>query len=588
MRAFPLIRTKWSNEHIMAALLVVLLLYHVPEWVLRPAAIMDTLIVLAFGLTVDAAASFLRYKRPVCAVSGGVTALLLHLLTPGVPLWAELIGVAFALLAGKHLWGGTGKNPLNPALIGVLPLALLFNVPFPAFDSSLLLLPAVLLSLPFLIVRPWPSLGMMAGMAAALLARGEATLPGMLAYGVALWGCLVVTDPITMTPRPMAGGVIGLLAGFVPLAVFNSVAAMAAGVLTANLLSIAADRLALGVLPHMKPRFRHAPVDADTSFHDLTGKPSSPTETEAQDLPAEEILKRVEQAGVFGYGGAAFPTARKLRTVMASAAPARHLVINAVECDPGLIHDKWLLHHRTGDIMRGIELLCRCVPFETVTLAIKHAEPNGFTHPVKVRIVPDSYPAGAEKILVRDLLGLPLPEGAIPAESGILVLNVQTVLAIYEAAVFGSAADTRYLSLADTRSGQYSVARVRLGASIQETLHTVYPGASPVFSGGGIMQSLLAHEDAVIDQSVNFIAAGLLPKYKDSPQCSRCGLCAAVCPAHLPVADIAQHMRDGQPDRAMALHPDACMACGSCSRVCLAGRNLSASVAEAKERVKPA
>ena len=238
--------------------------------------------------------------------------------------------------------------------------------------------------------------------------------------------------------------------------------------------------------------------------------------------------------------------------------------------------------------MRGIELLCRCVRFETVTLAVKHAEPAGFTHPVEVRIVPDYYPAGAERLLIHEILSLTLPEGSIPAEAGILVLNAQTVVAIYEAVILGRAADTRYLTLTDMRSGKFSVARVKLGASVQETLRTVYPGASPVFAGGGTMQAKLALEDAVVDETVNFIASGVLPKYKDSPQCSRCGLCAAVCPANLPVADIARHMRDGHPDRAAALRPDACMACGSCSRVCLAGRNLAASVAEAKERVKSA
>jgi hypothetical protein len=49
-----------------------------------------------------------------------------------------------------------------------------------------------------------------------------------------------------------------------------------------------------------------------------------------------------------------FPTADKIRTVIASEAKDRHLIINAASV-PGLVHDNWLLQNRSKEIMKGVE-----------------------------------------------------------------------------------------------------------------------------------------------------------------------------------------------------------------------------------------
>ncbi|NQT19292.1 MAG: RnfABCDGE type electron transport complex subunit D [Planctomycetes bacterium] len=48
-----------------------------------------------------------------------VTGLIFPLiLPPGLPLWIVAVGVAFGVLVGKEIFGGTGRNPFNPALVG--------------------------------------------------------------------------------------------------------------------------------------------------------------------------------------------------------------------------------------------------------------------------------------------------------------------------------------------------------------------------------------------------------------------------------------------------------------------------------------
>ncbi|MHC5054608.1 MAG: RnfABCDGE type electron transport complex subunit D [Planctomycetota bacterium] len=46
------------------------------------------------------------------------------ILPPGLPLWAVAVGVMFGVIVGKELFGGTGRNLFNPALVGRCFLAL--------------------------------------------------------------------------------------------------------------------------------------------------------------------------------------------------------------------------------------------------------------------------------------------------------------------------------------------------------------------------------------------------------------------------------------------------------------------------------
>jgi len=614
----------------------------------------NILILLVFALLMDSIANFIRFRRPVCAVSAAVTALLLFTLSPGTPLWMELIALSAALLIGKHIWGGTGKNPINPAMIGVLLATFFFPVNFPVFEPSWLLLPAVMLSLPFLFFRPYAGVGMIFGMSAALLLLHDLTPASLTGVGTLLWGALVITDPATITSKPAAGAIAGVLAGFVPLLFSRSVFAMALGVLAANAVSFVADRKGIGAERKIRLSLKHMRIPFSfekTAFHELAEKTvfheladhvletgngawnpldiakasdkaldmkacSGFSSDRINDFPCdaindfprdaindslndkinnfscEEILKRIEHNSVFGFGGASFPTGRKIRTVINATAAEKHLIVNGVECDPGLVHDKWLLRCKDAEIKKGIELLCRCIPFTTADIAVK--DPSvvgagfmnmdadaGILSPLRLRKVPDYYPAGAEKTLIQEVLGEKSSSTEIPAEAGILVLNVQTVFAVYEAVYLDKKADTRFITLASLDERIGSVLHVRLGADVHDTAYKVCPGFAGVYAGGGMMNAAFSSDEAVVDEKVNFLAVGKVQGYREA-LCSQCCLCNAVCPARLNVNRIAHFVDEGKMDQAALFHPEKCLACGSCSAVCLAGRNLAARMAKAK------
>ena len=84
------------------------------------------------ALTCEALVMLVR-KRPVGFYLGDgsavVTALLLGLaLPPLAPWWLTLIAVAFAIIAAKHLYGGLGQNPFNPAMVGYALVLISFPI----------------------------------------------------------------------------------------------------------------------------------------------------------------------------------------------------------------------------------------------------------------------------------------------------------------------------------------------------------------------------------------------------------------------------------------------------------------------------
>lgn len=110
-------------------------------YALAPGAVLMTLLFgwgVLFNLLLAAAAAvacealMLRLRgHPVSHFlrdwSAVVTAVLLALaLPPLLPWWMPVLGIVAALVLGKHLYGGLGHNPFNPAMVGYVVLLVSF------------------------------------------------------------------------------------------------------------------------------------------------------------------------------------------------------------------------------------------------------------------------------------------------------------------------------------------------------------------------------------------------------------------------------------------------------------------------------
>lgn len=148
----------------------------------------------------------------------------------------------------------------------------------------------------------------------------------------------------------------------------------------------------------------------------------------------ENLIEAVKAVQLNGMSGNGFPVAQKLEAFANAGSKHKILLINAVECDPGLLHDEWLVHSHLEEINQGILAIREAFGIERSILALKAVrnvseESNGITLTAEVEICPVAarYPAGEEHFLIHSALGIELSESELPTNQGILVMNVQTV-----------------------------------------------------------------------------------------------------------------------------------------------------------------
>lgn len=116
-------------------------------WLVGPAILVQLVIATLAALLAETAMLRIQKKPLTIFLSDGsavVTAWLIALTFPPLaPWWLVAIGTVFAIVVAKHLYGGLGQNPFNPAMVAFAVCI----VSFPALMSQW---PTVGLQLPLL------------------------------------------------------------------------------------------------------------------------------------------------------------------------------------------------------------------------------------------------------------------------------------------------------------------------------------------------------------------------------------------------------------------------------------------------------
>ncbi len=106
-------------------------------WFFGVGVLINITLAIATAVISEAVVLWLR-RRPVAVhlmdLSAVVTAVLLGLALPVLaPWWITVIGTMFAIIIAKHLYGGLGYNPFNPAMAGYVLLLVSFPKPMTAW-----------------------------------------------------------------------------------------------------------------------------------------------------------------------------------------------------------------------------------------------------------------------------------------------------------------------------------------------------------------------------------------------------------------------------------------------------------------------
>ena len=310
-------------------------------------------------------------------------------------------------------------------------------------------------------------------------------------------------------------------------------------------------------------------------------------------LGAEELRSIVFEAGIVGMGGAAFPTHIKLTPPK----PVDTLIINGAECEPYLTGDYRLMVERAQEIAAGIELLVRCLGVKSAYIAIEDNKPEAIEKYNKlagrgfeVKVLKSAYPQGGEKQLIKNVLNKEVPQGKLPFDAGVVVHNVATVYAVYEAAYLGKPLYERVVTVSGSCVSSPKNLLARIGTPIKELIALCGPlkeEPAKIVIGGPMMGIAQYTDEVPVIKSTTGVL--LLGKKEsaiiDEEFCIRCGACVRECPSGLMPCLINLASEKQMWFRAKEHSAMDCIECGLCNYVCPAHRRLVQTIKRAKLEV---
>jgi electron transport complex protein RnfC len=298
-------------------------------------------------------------------------------------------------------------------------------------------------------------------------------------------------------------------------------------------------------------------------------------------LEHRELLERIRAAGITGMGGAGFPAAVKLNPK--ANHPIHTLIINGTECEPYITADDILMQTGAEAVIAGTRLLAHLLNNpRRVIIGIEDNKPAALAavstaardSGIEVVSFPTKYPSGGEKQLIQILTGQEVPSGQLPASIGIVVQNVGSAVAVWEAIRYGKPLVERITTVVgDALQTQRNV-RVRLGTPIRHVLDAHgfdQRQAHRLIMGGPMMGFALLDQDVPVVKSTNCILApsrAEIPDPVPAQACIRCGLCAEACPASLLPQQLYWYARAEDQERLQSHNLMDCIECGACSFVC--------------------
>ncbi|MFC1856092.1 electron transport complex subunit RsxC [Thermodesulfobacteriota bacterium] len=307
-------------------------------------------------------------------------------------------------------------------------------------------------------------------------------------------------------------------------------------------------------------------------------------------LSAEELKQIVLNAGIVGKGGATFPTHVKL-----SPPPNKKIttvILNGAECEPYLSADHRVMLETPHDVVEGLKIIMKILDVKEGYIGIENNKQDAIRaisdsmqdlispeYDIKLITLDTKYPQGAEKQLIKVITGNEVPSGGLPMDVGVVVQNVGTAAAVYEAVRYGRPFVERVLTVSGLGVNEQKNIKARIGTPFSEIIEQcggLTDGVVKVISGGPMMGMAQHSLDVPVIKGTSGILA--FTKKEAVPMnvgpCLRCGRCIAACPMKLEPYLLGTYGELYMFEEASAANAMDCMECGSCVFICPAKRPL--------------
>ena len=325
-------------------------------------------------------------------------------------------------------------------------------------------------------------------------------------------------------------------------------------------------------------------------------EPVSYTAVDWSGFSREELKEKVREAGIIGAGGAGFPTHVKLSPP--PDAKIDMLILNGAECEPYLTADHRVMVEHAKEVIIGAKIILKILGINRCVIGIEANKPDaikamieaaqsqsngsangGNQAEIDVKALEVKYPQGAEKQLIQSITGRKVPGFGLPAAIGVVVQNVSTARAIYEAVVLNKPFIEKIVTISGKGIQRPANLNVKVGTRVTDIVE--YLGGTTadlrkVVLGGPMMGFSVSTLEIPILKTTSSILFLTEDEIDTRPHsnCIRCGWCVEVCPMGLQPCEIGMYVEAGKAGDARQFGTLECFECGSCAYVCPSKRPL--------------
>ena len=406
-----------------------------------------------------------------------------------------------------------------------------------------------------------------------VLPQGELVFPLSQHIGAPAQACVAVGDTV------LRGQKIADAGGFVSAPIYSSVS---------------------GTVRAIEPR-RVAPGDMVNSIVIVSDGKFIETGFETcndyDSLSNEDIIKKIQDAGIVGMGGAGFPTHVKLSPK--NPEKIEFIIANCAECEPYLTSDYRSMVEEPKKLIIGMKIILKLFPNAKGLLGIEDNKSDVIASLTqltasepRIEVVPlmTKYPQGGERQLIKACTDREINSKMLPADAGCIVDNVATINAIYTAVVEGKPVMDRIFTLTGDSVMEPRNFRICIGTSCNELIEAAegfVREPKKIIAGGPMMGFAVMDTDFPTTKTTGALlclSEDEVSKY-ETTACINCGRCVEACPENLIPSRLAKFSEHDDKEQFESWYGLECIECGSCSFACPARKPLAQSIKTMKKMV---
>ena len=297
----------------------------------------------------------------------------------------------------------------------------------------------------------------------------------------------------------------------------------------------------------------------------------------------------------------------------ASVQKIQHVIVNLCPTEPWILPNWVILEHKTAAFLDKLkEIRVRYFPDATIHIGINKNENEHIVETIdyavsvewmKVYKLDAKYPQDDPVIVAKVILGVDISFNKDTISQGVVILDAQTVSAVYDNCILGNQVNSRFIALSGTGLKENEIINVQLGTSIEKMFKGRFKEGIKyrVFVNGPLRGNEITDLSQRIDWSINNIVALdamdrniMFPMFKSNELalttnilgelrlCIYCNFCDDICPVDLEPALYYHSYGRGEKHKARLYNLGKCIECGLCSFICPSKLELLKIIKECK------